>query len=354
MIEAKFKTAFGALPKAVIFTPGRVNLIGEHTDYNGGMVLPTAIALGIDIALSPRADDKIKIHSDKFDSMAERSLTDNTTGDWSDYVAGAVIFARQAGLLENGVDIAIATNLPIGAGLSSSAAIIVGILKAGRTLSGANMPDAQIAKLARRVENEFIDVPCGIMDQMAVAIARPGQALALDTQTLDYDLIDLPKDYQIAVIHSSIFRELSEGRYKTRKEECDVVKTFLGRKDICRIENNDLERLIELPEHIQRRAKHCMSENQRTLDAISALKNKNMKLFGNLMNASHLSMQDDFEISLPKIDRLVEDAQKLGAKGARLTGGGFGGCIVACIEKEKFASWVEALLARHPDAFLVC
>ena len=354
MIAENFKTAFGTAPETSLFTPGRVNLIGEHTDYNGGMVMPTAIAPGLHIAFSRRLDAQINIQSDKFDDTAKRSLKDQAVDDWSDYVTGAVIFGQKAGLLSSGADIAISTNLPFGAGLSSSAAVTVGILKAARELSGSDISDVEIAKLARRVENEFIGMPCGIMDQMAVAIARPGQALALDTESLDYELVDLPDSHRMAVIHTGIFRELSEGRYKIRKEECDEVKSFLGRDDICKISQAELKTMVSLPDNIQRRARHCMSEHQRTLSAIAALKHDDLELFGHLMTRSHHSMRDDFEITLPAIDSLVADAVKLGADGARMTGGGFGGCIVACIANEKFDHWLEALLKQHSEAFFVC
>jgi len=208
--------------------------------------------------------------------------------------------------------------------------------------------------LARRVENEFIGVPCGIMDQMAIAIGKPGQALALDTQSLKYELVELPTDLHMAVVHTGIFRELSEGRYKIRKEECDEVKTFLGRDDICQIDQADYESLIGLPAHIRRRAKHCMTEQARTLSAVAALKQNNIELFGRLMTQSHVSMRDDFEITLPAIDTLVRDAVDIGAAGARMTGGGFGGCIVACIKKNKLDVWRGELLNRNPEAFYVC
>ena len=354
MVTGLFQSSFSAKPDITLFTPGRVNLIGEHTDYNGGMVLPTAIKLGLDIALSPRADNKIRIRSDKFEIIAERKLSDDASNDWSDYAAGAVIVANKFGLLSGGANIAVKTSLPFGAGLSSSAAIIVGILKAARRLAGSEMSDTDIAVLARRVENEYIGMPCGIMDQMAVAIARQGQALALNTQTLEYTLVDLPRDYHMAVIHSGVFRKLSEGRYKIRKEECDQIKRCLGRDDICKINLADLASLSALPDVIQRRAKHCMTEHQRTLSAIASLKHQDLDVFGALMTESHISMRDDFDITLPAIDDLVTDAVKLGAKGARMTGGGFGGCIVACIETDKIKVWRETLLERHPNALFVC
>ena len=197
MIENYFKKIFGSAPARTQKTPGRVNIIGEHTDYNGGMVLPTALPVNLSIALSPRTDNKIKVASTKFDQLILADLDATGYNSWAGHAIGAVIFAHREGLLSNGADIAIEASLPDGAGLSSSAALVVGILKAARDLSKNPMKDEEIALLARRVENEFIGVPCGIMDQMAVAIAHPGQALALDTKTLDYELIDLPSEYHM-------------------------------------------------------------------------------------------------------------------------------------------------------------
>ncbi len=354
MIDDTFSKLYGAPPQACVFTPGRVNLIGEHTDYNGGAVLPTALNLGPTIALSPRDDDRVNIHSDKFEEIAHRRVSDSALVHWSDYAVGAVQFANKAGFLAGGADIVVKTTLPFGAGLSSSAAIIVGLLKVTRNLSASEMSDTDIAILARRVENEFIGVPCGIMDQMAVAIARPGQALALNTKTLGYDLVDLPSDYDMAVIHSGQFRELSEGRYKVRKEECDEVKNFLGREDICLMSDAEYDTLSGLPDYLKRRAKHCMTEHRRTVQASTMLQKHDMQAFGRLMNESHASQRDDFEISLPAVDTLVDDAVTLGALGARQTGGGFGGCIVACISKDKREHWQNQLLEKHPNAFYVC
>jgi len=349
-----FQTAFGVSPMQSGFTPGRVNLIGEHTDYNGGMVLPTALNQGLSLSLTPRSDDVVRIVSDKFEGgIVERNLSQREADNWSDAVLGAIIYANKAGLLTGGVDVGIATNLPMGAGLSSSAATIVGLLKLARSAAGSDMSDTDIAVLARRVENEFIGVPCGIMDQMAVAIARPGQALALDTKSLDYEVVDLPKDYHMAVIHSGVFRRLTEGRYKERKEECDVVKARLGHNDICLISEAEFDTLVGLPDHIIRRARHCMTEHKRTFKAVKLLQNNDMQPFGNLMAESHISMRDDFEITVPQIDAIVEDAMKFGAIGARMTGGGFGGCIVACVKNEDLNAMNEQLFAKHKDAFFV-
>jgi len=333
-----FLDAFGVLPAQSGFTPGRVNLIGEHTDYNGGMVLPTALKQGLSLSLTPREDDTVRVVSGDFEGgVAERGLNESATGNWSDYALGAIIYANKAGLLSGGADVAIETSLPIGAGLSSSAAAVVGVLKLARDVSETPMEDVDIAVLARRVENEFIGVPCGIMDQMAVAIARPGQALALNTKSLDFDLVDLPQGYHMAVIHSGVYRQLNEGRYKERKEECDVVKQVLGTEDICLISDAKFETLAESPDHIQRRARHCMTEHRRTQEAASLLKNNKMH----------------FEITVPQIDALVEDAVRFGALGARMTGGGFGGCIVVCVKNEDLEGMKTQLFAAHEAAFFV-
>jgi len=353
MISERFEAVFGRRPHSSGFTPGRVNLIGEHTDYNGGMVLPTALKLGVSLALAPRKDDKIRIWSDKFDDIAERTLSESAEDHWSDYILGAIIFANEKGYLNGGADIAVETTLPFGAGISSSAAVTVGVLKLGRDIAQAETSDKDIAVLARRIENEFIGMPCGIMDQMAVAIASPGQALALNTETLNYELIDLPKDYHMAVIHSGQFRQLNEGRYKERKEECDAVKAALGHDNICQISDSKFAALSSLPDILQRRARHCMTDHRRTVEAVTCLRENDMLWFGRLMNESHASMRDDFEITVPQVDALVEDAVKLGALGARQTGGGFGGCIVACVANASLEDWKTEVLAAHPKSFWV-
>ncbi|MEP4050721.1 MAG: galactokinase [Litorimonas sp.] len=353
MIADEFKRLFAAQPFITGFTPGRVNLIGEHIDYNGGRVLPTALALGVTLALSPRTDGAIRIGSDKFENVAIRNMGEAVADHWSDYITGALQIAHAEGFGPNGADIAVTTNLPFGAGISSSAAVTVCVLRAVRDLSQASQTDTDLAVLARRVENEYIGMPCGIMDQMAVAIARPGQALSLNTESLDFDLVDLPKSHHMAVIHSGVFRQLNEGRYKVRKEECDDVKAAAGRDDICRMSDAELRALENLSDDLFRRARHCVTEHRRTVAAADALRENRIEDFGLLMNESHISMRDDFEMSVAPVDALVEDAQRFGATGARLTGGGFGGCIVACIANDKLDTWRDELLASHPNAFWV-
>lgn len=352
-ISQTFEALFNQTPEHSNFTPGRVNLIGEHTDYNGGMVLPTALSLGIHAAMSARHDDKVCIYSDKFGDIVECALTDTASDQWYDYVLGAILYANEAGFMNGGANIALQTDLPFGSGLSSSSALTVGLLKLARDCGNGNAGNVEIAKLARKIENDFIGMPCGIMDQMAVAIARPGQALALNTVDLSYDLITLPSDYHMAVIHSGQHRRNADGNYKARKEECDAAKTAVGHDNICSLTDVELDKLKTLPDNVFRRAHHCATEHRRTKHAAQALIAEDMTKFGALMNESHVSMRDDFEMSLSPIDRLVEDAVRFGAIGARLTGGGFGGCIVACVEKGKLAHWTKKLLDAHPEAFHV-
>ena len=352
-IQTLFNDAFGAMPARARFTPGRVNLIGEHIDYNGGTVLPLALKLGTAVSFTPRDDKIIRVISDKFDDMAECHLDDVAADNWYDYVLGAMIYANKAGFMQGGADVAVMTNLPFGAGLSSSAALTVGLLKLARDHAQNKTSDTDIAVLARKVENDFIGVPCGIMDQMAVAIAGSGQALALDTQSLHYDLVPLPEGYDIVVIHSGQYRRLAEGHYKIRKEECDAVKARLGRDDICCIDDDALASLKGLEDNLIRRARHCVTEHRRVISAISAMQSGDIDYLGQLMQESHISMRDDFEMSLPPIDTLVADAIKFGALGARLTGGGFGGCIVAVIGEADTQNWYQQLLAAHPEAFRV-
>ena len=348
-----FKKTYNSMPKVTSFTPGRVNLIGEHIDYNGGMVLPVALEKGIFISLTPRSDNSIRIFSDQFDEVIELNINNIATSKWSDYALGGIVYANKAGFLNGGADIAITSTLPIGAGLSSSAALIVGILKLTASLSKKTVDNISIAILAKRVENEFIGMPCGIMDQMAISCTNPGKAIALDTKNLSFEVISLPKSYHIAIIHSGEYRLNTDGNYKKRKEECDIIKEIIGHNDICNMSDNEFILLKSTSTDLYQRALHCVSEHQRALKAIKAIKDDNIPKLGLLMTESHASMRDDFKVSLTNIDNLVNDAIHLGAVGARLTGGGFGGCIVACVLKKNLKTWRQKLLSLHPKAFSV-
>ncbi len=350
MIERQFADAFGTPPEQTAYAPGRVNLLGEHIDYNGGTVLPMALPIGLSVAMRARRDDTVRIASDRFDGIENRRIVDGKTGQWADYASGAVAFAVKQGLLPGGADLLVQSSIPDGAGLSSSAALIVATLKAARQAAGSTITDVEIAVLARHVENDYIGMPCGIMDQMAVAVAQAGQAIALDTKSLDYAAVVVPKDWRMAVIHSGEHRKLSDGRYAERRRECDRAAQILGNPNLCLLNEREQGIADSLPAPLGKRVRHCLSEHRRVLTAVGALHDANMNAFGALMNESHVSMRDDFEMSTLTIDALVADAVDLGAVGARLTGGGFGGCIVAAVREERLEAWTSALLDIHQNA----
>ncbi|MBD2841187.1 galactokinase [Erythrobacter rubeus] len=336
-------------PTVTARAQGRVNLIGEHTDYNGGMVLPAALAVGLEVTLSPRGDSVVAVSSNNYDAPAIRDLADDAVGEWADPCVGALREANSMGLLDGGAALDVASTIPEGSGLSSSAALIVAVLKAARALGPGGPSDIDLAIAARRVENDYMGVPCGIMDQMAVALASPGTAMALDTKKLEYGLVPLPQTHEMVVIHSGVTRKLTDGRYAARKNECDAAKRYFGTNDLCLLSLEAVES-ADLEDAPKRRTLHCMTENARVHTAIAALDANDIASFGAAMNESHISMRDLFEMSLPDIDALVDSAVQLGAVGARLTGGGFGGCIVACVDKAERENWLEELLAKHPQA----
>lgn len=332
--------------------PGRVNLIGEHTDYNGGMVLPAPLSIGIEATLAMRDDSAVAVTSNHYDAPAICDLTDDAVGEWTDTAVGAVREANALGLLRGGANLDIVSTMPECAGLSSSAALIVAVLKAARMAANADLSDVEIAVAARRVENNYMGVPCGIMDQMAVTLATPGTAMALDTKSLDFQILPLPSDVEMIVLHSGITRKLSDGRYAERKLECDMAKRHFQTEDLCLLDLNTV-RAARLQPVLAKRLNHLVSEHQRVQKAVIALTEGNVREFGDLMVQSHKSMRDDFEMSLPEIDALVESAVSHGALGARLTGGGFGGCIVACVEAAKRAPWLDQIAKDHPAARFV-
>jgi galactokinase len=354
MIEEAYSKAFGKLPGAVAHAHGRVNLLGEHIDYNGGMVLPTAINNQALVAVDYGDGDADEIYSGRFEETVKRAIDSPYSEHWSDYVAGALAKARELNIVSGSVRLAVESDVPHGAGLSSSAAVIVATLKAVLGLAEQPVDNVRVALWAQAVENDYIGVPVGIMDQMAVAVAGNAQALALDTVSLDYSLVDLPADYHFAVMHSGITRKLEDGRYAERRYECEAAAKALGADYLCQLTVEQYGMLGTLSGAEQRRARHAFTEHQRVLSAKEALEQGELALFGRLMDESHVSMRDDFEMSTPEIDRMVEVARQHGAIGARLTGGGFGGCIVACVPKAGLQGWIAAMERDFSAARYVC
>ena len=332
MIEQRFADLFGRAPQATASAPGRVNLIGEHTDYNGGFVLPMAIPQRTLVALARRDDGAVRCASLQMDAgIAELRLGEETrSGTWTDFVAGVTQALARAGHAIAGFDVGVDSEVPIGSGLSSSAALEVALLRGLRELFRIAIDDVAIARLGQRAENDLVGAPVGIMDQMAASLADEGSALFLDTRTLAFERVPLPADVEVLVIDSGIRHRHSAGEYRTRRAECDRAAELLGVPQLRDLAEADLGRAASLPPTLFRRVRHVVTENARVLQALAALRAGDAVRLGPLMDASHLSMRDDFEISLPEIDRLVELARaEPGVLGARMTGGGFGGAIVA-------------------------
>ena len=307
---------------AVAHAPGRVNLLGEHTDYNDGFVLPIAINRFTTVEARDRNDDMVTVEAaDLGESDAFRIALIDQTGTWRDYVRGVVRALEPRA----GADLRITSTLPRGAGLSSSAALEVAV---GRALS--DLPGPELAILCRRAENEFVGVQCGIMDQFTVANALAGHALLLDCRDLSFRHISIPSGVTIVVCDSHTERRLAGSAYNERREACAQAAAKLG---VPSLREARLEHLAALPAELRRRSRHVVSENARTLAGANALEAGDLGAFGALMNESHVSLRDDFEVCPPVLDLLAAATREIsGCYGARLTGAGFGGCTVGLVE----------------------
>jgi galactokinase len=321
-----------ASPVVHATAPGRVNLIGEHTDYNGGFVLPTAIPQQTHVELSRRQDQTVAAQSANDPRPGDYVLgREAARRDWLDYVQGVTWALRQAGFdIPNGFDLRITSDVPLGAGLSSSASLEVACLRAIRqAFALEELDDVRLARLGQTAENDFVGAHCGIMDQMAASLADGSTALFLDSRSLEFRRIPLPADADLVVVHSGVVHEIAGGDYNTRRAECEAAAQRLGVPQLRDLGLADLGRIQELPEPFGRRARHVVTEDERVLDAVQALQDADLARLGELFFASHASMRDDFEVSVPAIDLLVEIARADSAiYGARMTGGGFGGSVV--------------------------
>lgn len=343
-----FKDVFGSEPQVRASAPGRVNLLGEHTDYNGGFVFPTP--LPYQTYIEAAAAEGLEAYAESFQEYKSRGLDETRQGDWLDYIAGCVWVLRQHGYRVPGLRAYIRSEVPMSGGLSSSAALEVATLRALRALYRLPLDDAQIALLAQQAEVEYVGVRCGIMDQMASSVGRLGYGLFLDTQNLATRLVPLPQGYRVAVVDSSVPRRLAESGYNTRRSECEQACALLGVELLRALSPTDLPRIEALPEPLNRRARHVVSENQRVLEGVQALEQGNIQRFGALMVASHLSLRDDYQVSIPELDQLVEAELRHGALGARLTGAGFGGSTVALIEESRYEEFKQGVLQDYPRA----
>ena len=329
--------------------PGRVNLIGEHTDYNGGFVLPAAIPQRTRVELTPRDGRDIEVFSATLGETRSYQLGDERPGrGWLDYVQGVTAVAASTGHRFGAFTARIESNVPLGSGLSSSAALEIAVLRALRDAFGLSLGDEDMAKLGQRAENEFVGAPVGIMDQMAATFADESHALFLDTRTLAYERVPIPATAALLVINSGVAHQHAGGDYRTRRAECERAAALLGVAQLRDLELADLPRVARLPEPIARRARHVVTEDARVLDAVAALRRADLSAVGRLFCASHASMRDDFEVSVAAVDLLVQiaDAQPE-VYGARLTGGGFGGAIVALARPEGARATADRIAAEY-------
>ena len=371
----KFEEIYGTADGVkVYFAPGRVNMIGEHTDYNGGHVFPCALTIGTYAAVKKRADRKLRFFSMNFDNLGviESSLDDLTPSDaaaWTNYPKGVMwAFAGRGMEMDCGLDMVINGNIPNGSGLSSSASLEVLTGFCLKDQYGFDVTNVDLAKIGQYSENNFNGMNCGIMDQFASAMGKKDHAIFLDTADLSYQYAPLVLDgAKIIVTNSNVKHSLVNSEYNVRRSECEkaleelqTVVKIAGLGDLTEEEFEANKSAIKDEVRVKR-AKHAVYENQRTIRAVEALKENNLKLFGELMNASHVSLRDDYQVSCDEIDVLVEEAWKVeGVIGSRITGGGFGGCTVSIVKdeavesfKEKVGAAYEARVGKKADFYVV-
>lgn len=350
---------FGA--QGSLFTaPARVNLIGEHTDYTGGFVMPLAINFETAVVVSPRNDTQAVFYSVAFKEQVKKdltSLTVPTTKHWSDYGMGVAWALQQEGIKLPGFDMSVTGDVPLGAGLSSSASIEVAVCMALLSLAGVSLPGEKIATLCQKAENDYALSPCGIMDQFVVANGLHEKALLLDCRSLEYYLLPLGTETRIVIANSMVKHSVAEGEYGDRRSEVEAGQAVLQKMNpmIKLLRDANLEDLREarskMSEASFKRCRHIITENARVIEARSALAGGDMRRFGDLMFAAHASMRDDFEASCPEVDKLVDIAHTLsGCIGARITGGGFGGCTVNVVEADAANTFAAQLKQKYKDA----
>lgn len=350
MTKPPFEEAFGCAPQAAATAHGRVNLIGEHTDYCGGLVMPTLINQKLMVQIALRDDDQIHGTSSAFGD-AKAAMDEVADGSWLCFVKGAICLMNEKGAGITGVNILTESDIPAGGGVSSSAAFEIALLRSLSDLTSISLEAKDMALMGQRIEHEFIGTKCGIMDQMAVACASLGEALSLDCQSLETEIISIPEDIAFAVIHSGSSRKLSDSLYNTRLDETTRSAAMIGVEKLSDAKLSDLEQLSDAL--LKKRSHHVISENERVRQAKKALRDNDALRLGALMTQSHISLRDDYEVSSDALDHLVGLAIAQGAFGARLTGAGFGGCVVACLPTDSADDIIDAILAEAPDAWLV-
>ncbi|MDO4642704.1 MAG: galactokinase [Cardiobacteriaceae bacterium] len=352
-----FINFFQKEPAFTVRAPGRVNLIGEHTDYNDGFVLPCAINFATEVSIAPRADTEIHIVAADYENARDNfsaavSPVPHSQG-WTNYVRGvANVFMQRFGAFAHGFDMVISGNVPQGAGLSSSASLEVAIGKTLQTLYHFDASHRDIALLGQQAENQFVGCQCGIMDQFISAMGEYGQALLIDCRSLETENVALPEGLQVMIVNSNVQRGLVGSEYNTRRAQCETAAAYFQAKALRDINMQQLQSAEKaLDNAVYRRARHVISENERVLAAVSALRSNNIPLLSTLMAQSHASMRDDFAITVPPIDALVDImAGVIGSRGGvRMTGGGFGGCVVALVPQDLLHEVQTVITREYPQ-----
>jgi galactokinase len=359
-LRDEYTRQFGTAPETIVRAPGRVNLIGEHTDYNDGYVFPIAIDRSVLIAASARHDRTVRLYAADFcagDSFSLDRIEHATEQSWSNYQRGVAAILQERGLRLTGMDAVVASDVPIGAGLSSSAALEVATAVTWQVLVGFALERTELALLCQRAENTFVGVNCGIMDQFISALGQKNAALLIDCRTLDHQPASLPEDASVVIMDTTVQRGLASSAYNTRRAECEEGVRLLGAHlpAIKALRDVSLDAFSRhaavLPENVRQRCRHVIAENQRVLDAVAFLAQGDAQSFGQLMDASHASLRDDYQVSCDELDAMVEAAWAApGVIGARMTGGGFGGCAVALVESAQAEAFSAAVAGAYTAA----
>lgn len=351
-LSQQFAAHFNAKPGLIVRAPGRVNLIGEHTDYNDGFVLPMAIDRAVWIALRPRDDEQVRLFSLDLGAESGFLLASLTRGSgWIEYPKGVAYQLMEAGYTLRGFDAVMTGDVPRGAGLSSSAAVELATARAFAAISNLEWDAAKMAKLAQKAENEWVGVNCGIMDQMASAACREGHALFLDCRSLETRHVPLPQGISIVILDTSTRRGLVDSAYNERRSQCEEAAKWFGVKALRDVSVEDLGKWgLEsgLSEVAFKRARHVVTENARVLEAMDAMRKGNVERLGKLFNTSHDSLRDDFEVTNDALNIMVECAREQeGCYGARMTGAGFGGCAAALVREDQAEAFTQAVSAAY-------